>query len=109
MSFDATSSTWTISGTNLNSGESSVLTITKAKLGGYDFDWAMLVCETIKQTGQCSSLPADNAGLTFTNVSLDNNGLRFAPWVERHNLDDCNEAVSTSDDGATVKMSWTYA
>jgi hypothetical protein len=108
MSYDAASTTWTISGTNVNSGESSVLTITRAKLGGYDFDWAMLVCETIKDTGQCDSLPADDAGLTFTNVTLDGNGLRFAPWIARHNLNDCNEAVTPNDAGDTVKMSWTY-
>jgi hypothetical protein len=35
------------SGLNLANGESTVLKLTKAKLGNYIFDWAMLVCETM--------------------------------------------------------------
>lgn len=61
MSYDSKSETWTVSATNLATGEDSTLTITKQKLGNYDFDWAMLVCETIKKDGECASLPADAA------------------------------------------------
>eukprot|EP00937_MAST-01D_sp_MAST-1D-sp2_P002703 g2703.t1 len=104
MQYDAKSSEWTISGKNTNTGESTVLTISKEKLGGYDFEWAMLVCETIKQNGQCSSLPADDAGLTFDSVSGDGAAVT---WTERENLSDCAEKAATA--GAdTVKFSWSY-
>ena len=106
MSYDAGSAEWTVSATNTNTGEDSTLTISKQKLGGYNFDWAMLVCETIKQDGQCASLPADDAGLTFTNVTLDGGAV---DWTEREGLADCAEAVKSVDaSGDQVKMTWSY-
>jgi hypothetical protein len=41
------------SGLDLTSGENTTLTLTKQKLGSYNFDWAMLVCETIKVKSVC--------------------------------------------------------
>ena len=70
----------------------------------YDFDWAMLVCETIKKDGQCASLPADDAGLTFTNVTLDG---ASADWTTREGLSDCAEDVEVAS-GGEVKMTWSY-
>ena len=107
MRYDAGAAAWTVSATNVNTGEDSTLTISKEKLGGFDFDWAMLVCETIKQDGQCASLPADDAGLTFSNVTLDGGGVA---WTERENLADCAEKVTSLDAaGDTVQMKWSYA
>ena len=107
MQYDAANEEWTVSATNLATGEDSTLTISKQKLGGYDFDWGMLVCETIKKDGQCESLPADDAGLTFTNVTLDGGAVT---WTTREGLSDCAEDVEVVDDsGDQVKMTWSYA
>jgi hypothetical protein len=105
MKYDTTTETWTISGINTATQKSSVLKISKKKLGGYSFDWAMLVCETIKEDGKCDLLPADPAGLTFTNVTVDDKPIT---WTVRENLDDCKEDVETDTAGDTVKMTWSY-
>jgi hypothetical protein len=96
---------WTISGINTATQKSTVLKISKKKLGGYTFDWAMLVCETIKTDGACNELPAAPAGLTFTNVTVDGQPIT---WTVRENLDDCKEHVVTDTAGDTVKMTWDY-
>ena len=106
MAYDGAAAEWTVSATNLATGEDSTLTLSKQRLGGYDFDWAMLVCETVKRDGQCASLPADDAGLVFTNVTLDGGA---GTWTERANLQDCAEdAKSTDASGNEVRMSWAF-
>lgn len=97
---------WTVSGTDVTTGETSTLKISKEKIGAkYKFDWAMMVCETIKNDGQCGLLPADAAGITFTNVTVDGQKLK---WIERENLADCKENVTSLDGGDVIKMSWSY-
>ena len=57
--------------TVIGSTQTSELTISKSRLGGYDFDWAMLVMETIMPASKyCDDYPASDS-LTFTNVALD--------------------------------------
>lgn len=106
MSYDGKTKMWTVSGTNLASGESSVMKISRAKLGNYDFEWAMLVCETVKFDNDCPSLPADKDGLMFTGVSL--NGIPGANWTTRVGLDDCAEGIRTNNEGKEVALSWEF-
>ena len=105
MSFDDSTSEWTVSCTNTRNNETSVLTISSSKIGSeYVFDYAMLVNETIKPDDDCSDLPADPNGLTFTNVSVDGKAIE---WTLRENLKDCGEKVTVEADNSVV-MTWTY-
>ena len=105
MAYDNKSEIWTVSGTNQRTKESSVLRISKKTIGGYEFEWAMLVCETIKPDGACDQLPADPKGLTFTNVEVDGQKI---DWIAREKLQDCNEKVRVNQYG-DVTMTWTYS
>merc|ERR1711971_977675 len=63
--------TWTVSGTNVNTGQDSTLNIAYSKAGNTDYDYAMLVNENINVNTQCDLMPATDSGkgaLTFTNV-----------------------------------------
>ena len=106
MHFNEANNEWTVAGTNLATGNSTILKLTKEKLGNYSFDWAMLVCETIKNDGACNQLPADANGVTFTHVEVDSAPIT---WTTRENLGDCKEHVTTNAGGDTVKMSWSFA
>ena len=82
-----------------------MLKITKEAMGGYDFDWAMLVHETIMaKTGYCDEYPESN-GIEYTNVFLDGKALN---WTERVQKDDCKQSVSDNMEG-TVTFSWDHS
>lgn len=108
MHFNTSTQLWTVKGTNLRSGESSVLSVSKSLLGGYDFEWAMLVCETIKRDGDCDSLPATTAGLTFSKVSVDGVA-QSLDWEPVVGLQDCHEGIDVSKKSGDVLMSWSPA
>ncbi|GMH63912.1 hypothetical protein TL16_g03837 [Triparma laevis f. inornata] len=103
MSFDDDSQTWTVYGKNEASGEESILTITKDALGcDCDFEWAMIVHETIgKKTGYCDDYPADSSGITYTNTRLDGEAV---DWTTRVQKTECGEAVNVEDD--KVEFTW---
>ena len=106
MHFDEANNEWTVAGTNLATGNSTILKLSKEKLGNYSFDWAMLVCETIKNDGACNQLPADANGVTFSHVEVDGAPIT---WTKRENMGDCKEHVTSNAGGDTVKMSWSFA
>ena len=105
MLYHPENKTWTVSGTNTRTGESTVLQVAQRTIGArtHSFNWAMLVCETIKRDGACDQLPASNR-VTFTNVQVD--GAPVA-WVKKVGLSDCNEGVAVSDGNDEVTLTWT--
>jgi hypothetical protein len=104
MAFDEGSQTWTVYGENESTGETSVLKITKEATGGYDFDWGMLVHETImSKTGYCDEYPQGDS-ITYTNVFLDNVSV---DWTERVQKTDCAQTVTHSE--GEVAFSWDHS
>mmetsp|Transcript_27589 Transcript_27589/g.55158 ORF Transcript_27589/g.55158 Transcript_27589/m.55158 type:complete len:263 (-) Transcript_27589:44-832(-) len=94
---------WTVYARNGRTGEESVLTIERDALGcDCDFEWAMLVHETIMDAkGYCDEYPAGSSGIEYTNVYLD--GATVA-WEERVQKTDCEQAVNV--DGEKVAFTW---
>ena len=88
---------------NERTGDESVLTIQKSALGcDCDFEWAMLVHETIMDKNDyCDEYPAGSSGIEYTNVYLDGASVE---WKERVQKTDCKQAVKV--DGETVTFSW---
>ncbi len=102
MSQSADGKTWTVSGTNTNTGMDSTLNIAYSKAGNTDYDYAMLVNENINVNTDCRRMPHADSGkghVTFTNVKV--NG-KVAQWTKRANcagnrhlkLPDTGELVS---------------
>lgn len=104
MIYDEDTEIWTVSGTNQNTSQSSILRISKQALGGYEFDWAMVVSETIKKDGDCKALPADPNGIVFTNVTVNDQKIE---WIKREKLNDCDQLVQVNGLGQ-IKMTWSY-
>ena len=104
MSYHAQNKSWTVSGTNTRTGESTVLQIGLDKIGKHThaFNWAMLVCETIKQDGACAALPKSNS-ITFTGVRVDGAPIS---WIPEVGLSDCGEGVKVADGNDEVTMTW---
>ena len=96
---------WTVYGENTNTGEQSILTITKKALKcDCDFEWAMLVHETItKKTNYCDTYPAPDA-IAYTKVMGDGDAF---DWVQRVQKNDCNQEISV--DGSDVTFSWDHS
>jgi len=105
--------TWTVSVTNLNSGEESTLHIKYAKAGNTDYDYAMLVNENINVNSQCSRMPDDSVqpgAVVFTNVTV--NGAK-PTWTTRANCAgnpqcDCHNAAEVAQNG-DVSLKWNTA
>jgi hypothetical protein len=110
MSLSDDGSTWTVSGTDLTTGEDSTLNIAYAKAGATDYDYAMLVNENINVNANCGLMPDDSAQpgvLTFTNVTV--NG-KVPEWTTRANCDgnpqcDCGNAAEVVESG-DVNLKW---
>jgi len=105
MNYDAGSQTWTIFGADMQTGETSNLQITRAKSCACDFQWAMLVLETIMDEGVCADYPASNS-LLFTGVQL-NNGTT-PQWTTRVQMHDCNQVISQVK-ADSVLLTWKAA
>jgi hypothetical protein len=67
MSLSTDNSTWTVSGTNTNTGKDSTLRIAFAKAGDVNYDWAMLVNENINVNEKCFLMP-ESSNVTFTRL-----------------------------------------
>jgi len=110
MSQSEDGQTWTVSGTDLTTGQDSTLKISYSKAGNTDYDYAMLVNENINVNTHCQLMPDDStlAGvLTFTNVTV--NGM-VPEWTQRANCHgnpscDCGNAVDVADNG-DVSLKW---
>jgi hypothetical protein len=113
MSLSEDGKTWTVSGTNLNSGKDTTLNIKYSSAGNTDYDYAMLVNENINVNSYCSRMPDDSAQpgvLTFTNVTV--NGAK-PTWTTRANCAgnpqcDCHNAAEVADNG-DVSLKWSTA
>ena len=110
MSQSADGSTWTVSGTNKDTGDDSTLHIAYSKAGATDYDYAMLVNENINVDTQCGRMPA-STNVTFTNVTV--NGKSTPPWTTRANCKgnpecDCGNSASVAPNG-DVTLSWKTA
>ncbi|EOD29042.1 hypothetical protein EMIHUDRAFT_113922 [Emiliania huxleyi CCMP1516] len=107
MRLSADGSTWTVSGTNRESGEDSTLHIAHSRAGRADYDYAMLVNENINVDERCDRMPAAPS-LTFTNVTV--NGHAKPAWATRADCHgsprcDCGNAASIGANG-DVTLSW---
>jgi hypothetical protein len=70
MSLSDDGKTWTVSGSNTNTGENSTLHIAFKEAGDTTYDYAMLVNENVNVNTRCSLMPA-STNVTFTNVSVN--------------------------------------
>lgn len=110
MSQSADKGTWTVSGTDVTTGQDSTLHISYAKAGDTDYDYAMLVNENINVNSNCGLMPDDSQQpgmLTFTNVTV--NG-KVPQWTKRANCAgnprcDCGNAVEVAANG-DVSLKW---
>uniref|UniRef100_A0A7S3F388 Uncharacterized protein n=1 Tax=Haptolina ericina TaxID=156174 RepID=A0A7S3F388_9EUKA len=110
MALSADETTWTVSGTNMDTGLDTTLHIAYSAAGKTDYDYAMLVNENINVNTVCSRMPA-STGLTFTNVTV--NGKAKPAWITRANCAanpecDCGNAATVGPDG-DVTLSWRTA
>jgi len=106
MSLSADGQTWTVSGTDLTTGEDSTLQIKYSSAGNTDYDYAMLVNENIGVDASCSKMPAGSE-LVFTNVTV--NG-KIPGWTTRANCAgnsrcDCGNSA-TVDSSDEVHLGW---
>lgn len=107
MSQSADGKMWTVSGTDLTTGEDSTLNVKYSEAGNTDYDFAMLVNENIEVNHWCSLMPADETELVFTNVTV--NG-QVPAWTTRANCKgdptcDCDNSA-TVDDAGDVHLGW---
>lgn len=103
MQYDSSSSTWTVYGLNTHTSQSSTLTISADKTGNSQFQWAMVVLETIMPEKQCKLLPGGQRTVTFTGIKVNN---AVPSWTTQEGLTDCNQTISVGDSGASVVMTW---
>jgi hypothetical protein len=110
MQQSADGTSWTVSGTNTNTGKDTTLKIAYKKAGNTDYDYAMLVNENINVNTQCSEMPAADSGkgsLTFTNIKV--NG-KVPQWTTRANCKgnkqcDCDNSATVASNG-DVTLGW---
>jgi len=107
MSQSSDGATWTVSGTNKDTGKDSTLHVAYARAGKTDYNYAMLVNENINVNEHCDRMPAAT-GVTFTNVTV--NGDAKPAWTTRadcagNDACDCGNAASVAANG-DVTLSW---
>jgi len=103
MLYDNATQTWTCYGINKVSGKTTNLQVTRAKIQDTDFQYAMLVLETIMpNTGYCNLYPGGDDQVVFTNVKVNNAAVKWTTQVSEH---DCNQAATVNTDGS-VTFSW---
>lgn len=107
MSLSEDGNTWTVSGTNKGTGETSTLHIAFKKAGDCQYDYAMLVNENINVNEDCELMPT-STNVTFTNVTV--NGVS-PKWTTRADCAgnqqcDCKNAASVDAATGDVTLSW---
>jgi len=105
MHFDG--DTWTVSGSDLNTGENSTLRISKEHAGDCEYDYAMLVNENINVDNKCTRMPAASQ-IEFSNIKLD--GVA-ANWTTRANCKgdsrcDCGNSAAVDASTGNVILGW---
>jgi len=103
MSYSTTARTWTVYGQNTATKDASVLKVSLAKIDHQAFQWAMVVLETIMDTGYCKYYPGGNHNVTFTGIKVNN--LVVSNWNAQQNGKDCNQTI-TFDNSGDVTMTW---
>lgn len=104
MSYDQTTSEWTVYA-QASTGQNSTLRVSHKKAGNTNYEYAMLVMETIMSAeNYCSLYPADN-GVEFTGATV-NDG-QHPKWTTRVQKNDCGQKVLADAGGDDVKMTWT--
>jgi len=98
---------WSVSGTDLTTGQDSTLSIRYRDAGNTDYDFAMLVNENIGVNTWCSLMPAGATELIFTNIRV--NG-KVPTWTTRAKCKgspecDCDNSASV-DDAGDVHLGW---
>lgn len=101
---------WTVSGTNVNTGLNSTLNIAYRKSGNTDYDYAMLVNENVNVNTHCDRMPVADSGkgaVKFTSVRV--NG-KVPQWTTRANCKgnskcDCGNSATVASNG-DVTLSW---
>jgi len=106
MSQSADGEMWTVSGTDLTTGQDSTLNIKYTDAGNTDYDFAMLVNENIEVNTGCALMPADTE-VVFTNVTV--NG-EVPVWTTRANCKgdsscDCDN-TAVVDAAGVVHLGW---
>lgn len=106
MNLSADGTTWTVSGTDVTTGEDSTLSIKYKKAGDCDYDYAMLVNENIDVNAKCELMPA-TTNVTFTRVTVDG---KVPTWTPRANCAgdkscDCGNKAEVAPNGDVV-LSW---
>jgi hypothetical protein len=103
MLYDSTSQTWTCYAINKNTGKTSDLQLTRAKIQNTDFQYAMLVLETVMpNTNYCNLYPGGDDKIIFSNVKVNNAVPKWTTQVAEH---DCSQAATVNADN-TVTFSW---
>jgi len=103
MLYDNTTKEWTCYGLNTASKKTSVLTVTNAQIQNTEFQYAMLVLETImSNTNYCDLYPGGDDKCVFTNVKVNNAAAKWTIQVSEH---DCSQAATVNADGS-VTFSW---
>merc|ERR1712072_747720 len=105
MHFDG--DTWTISGSDQNTGKNSTLRISKERAGNCKYDYAMLVNENINVNANCARMPAASQ-IVFTNIKLD--GVA-SNWTTRANCKgdercDCANSAKVDPSTGNVILGW---
>jgi len=101
MDYDKTKQVWTVYGKDTRTGQTSNLQISRSRAGNCDYQWAMLVLETIMSRNTCRDYPSSDS-LTFTGVSV---GGTYPKWTTRVQMHDCGQQISvTAQD--TVQLTW---
>jgi len=79
------------------------LQLTRAKIQNTDFQYAMLVLETVMaNTGYCNLYPGGDDKVVFTNVKVNNAVPKWTIQVAEH---ECNQTATVNTDNS-VTFSW---
>lgn len=107
MSLSEDGKTWTVSGTNKGTGETSTLSVAFKKAGDCQYNYAMLVNENVNVNEDCDLMPTSTS-VTFTNVTVNQ---KVPKWTTRANCagnKECDCGNTASVDAATgdVTLGW---
>eukprot|EP00823_Brevimastigomonas_motovehiculus_P008563 TRINITY_DN786_c0_g1_i1.p1 TRINITY_DN786_c0_g1~~TRINITY_DN786_c0_g1_i1.p1 ORF type:complete len:273 (-),score=35.89 TRINITY_DN786_c0_g1_i1:227-1045(-) len=103
MHYDDNAKMWTIFANNTRTGQTTVLTETRAKTHNIDFKVAMLVLETIMPSSNyCPLYPSAPNQITWSKVTV--NGAS-PHWTDRVTKTECGQKITETHPGETV-FSW---
>eukprot|EP01060_Flectonema_neradi_P038769 TRINITY_DN8251_c0_g1_i1.p1 TRINITY_DN8251_c0_g1~~TRINITY_DN8251_c0_g1_i1.p1 ORF type:complete len:265 (+),score=60.53 TRINITY_DN8251_c0_g1_i1:55-849(+) len=105
MHYDESSKVWTVYSKDTATGLASDLRITREKTTNVDFNYAMLVMETIiYRNPPCAYYPKDS-NVTFSNVIVNNKPV--TGWTPVYTDHACSENITVLSDN-TVRFGFSY-